>query len=107
MIPTKGRIVILLGIHSNGSDEHPAVITRAWAAHDTSLGPVAVNLTIFPDMQPPTTRSSVMLFESAALARQAQGGNAFHQVAHWPELVPTKAPAVVARPSEPERQQAA
>jgi hypothetical protein len=111
MIPTLCRSVILLGIHSNGSDRHPAVITRVWGNGDTAAGPVLVNLTIFPDNAPPTTRGSVQLYDTEALARAAQAGNPHAPVAYWPGAnvapVPAPAPVPVRLPPEADRQQAA
>jgi hypothetical protein len=52
------------GIHSNGATEHPAIITRVWG-HDM------VNLTVFPDDVPPTTRTSVKLVRTKAEALKA------------------------------------
>lgn len=86
-----GRIVVLIGHSSNGTDEHPAIITRAWSEHDTRDGPVSVNLTVFPDFVAPDERaarpySSVMLFdtrEEAEAAKAQQSG----PVAYWPERV--------------------
>lgn len=83
MIPTQGRTVIVAGIHSNGLDHHPAVITRAWGQGDTKQGAIAVNLTIFPDTAPPTHRTSVMLFETEKQAREQQNGS-HNLVAWWP-----------------------
>lgn len=105
MIPTKGRTVIVLGIYSNGSDEHPAVITRAWSRNDTRTDPAAVNLTVFPDCAQPTHRASVMLYDNAVQARAAQNGNAHQVVAHWPEVAP--APAAASMPIQPPRAAAA
>lgn len=81
---TIGRIVIVHGIRSNGSSEHPAVITRAWSALDTALGPVAVNLTVFLDGVPPVTRSSVMLFDDEEGTRVHRAVTPDAVVAHWP-----------------------
>ena len=43
------RSVIVKGVLSNGSDEHPGIINRAWSNGDTVDGPVGVNVTVFPD----------------------------------------------------------
>lgn len=85
MLPTIGRTVIVHGIVSNGSLDHPAVITRAWSKHDTAQGPVAVNLTVFPDNAPPQLLSSVMLFETVDEARAHCAGRMGAYAAHWPE----------------------
>jgi hypothetical protein len=85
MKPAIGRTVIVLGIPSNGAVEAPAVITRVWSSHDTASGPVAVNLTIFPDNAPPIAKASVMLFDTALQAQQVRGANPGAICAHWPE----------------------
>lgn len=70
MIPHVGMSVLTEGIHSNGVTVHPAVITRVWSPGQALIaGPVAVNLTVLPDLHPPVSRSSVMLFASRADAR--------------------------------------
>lgn len=53
MKPSIGRIVWFHGFHSNGIDEHPAIITRVWT--DT-----CVNLTVFPDCGAPVVQTSVV-----------------------------------------------
>lgn len=88
MIPTKGRTVTFRGIESNGSDEHPAMITRAWSTRDTSEGPVAVNLTVFPDMGRPECFSSVLLFHKREDAMAYCAVNLHARVAFWPDRVP-------------------
>jgi hypothetical protein len=76
------RSVIFQGIHSNGANEHPAVITRVWNDYqDTKDGPVLVNLTVFPDMGDPVNYSSVPLYES----RQEASGQV--NSAFWPDRV--------------------
>ena len=83
-IPTIGRTVIVRGIGGNGADESPAIITRAWSSRDTADGAVAVNLTVLPDMQPPVPRSSVMLFDTEALASSYCGSHPHSLAAYWP-----------------------
>ena len=85
-IPTIGRIVIVRGIASNGAYEQPAVITRAWGTQDTAAGAIAVNLTVLLDNAPPQYRSSVMLFETEADAREFCGGKNNAVAAYWPVL---------------------
>lgn len=94
-----GRTVIVKGaINSNGTDEHPATITRAWADHDTAEKPVMVNVAIFPDMPangPGTValgvvnRGSINLYDSRelALAAQAETSGYTPAVAFWPDRV--------------------
>lgn len=83
-IPTLGRTVIVRGIGANGASESPAIITRAWSSRDTADGAVAVNLTVLPDMSPPVARSSVMLFDTEALASIYCGANPQALAAYWP-----------------------
>lgn len=52
MTPSIGRIVFYRGISSNGSEEHPAIITRVWS--DT-----CINLTVFPDFRGIELKTSV------------------------------------------------
>ena len=52
MKPSLGRIVLYRGMQSNGSNEHPALVTRVWS--DT-----CVNLTVFPDSNSIATMTSV------------------------------------------------
>lgn len=61
MKPTIGRIVLWHGEVSNGSVEHPAIITRVWT--DT-----CVNLTVFPDFGVPVLKSSQVLDEETTQA---------------------------------------
>jgi len=56
MQPTIGRIVIVTGLGSNGTLEHPAIITRVWSDS-------YVNVTVFPDAAAPESHTSVNLFE--------------------------------------------
>lgn len=80
-----GRTVIVHNLPSNGAMDHPAVITRAWSERSTAEGPVAVNLTVFPDCAAPLQRGSVMLFDNAAAAHDHVVENPRSVVAHWPE----------------------
>ena len=81
------RLVVLKGLESNGSDEHPAVITRAWSALDTAEGPATVNVTVFPDCGMPLCKTSVLLFDTRALAEQALVANPHNPVCFWPDRV--------------------
>ena len=83
--PTLGRTVTVYGLSSNGALEHPAVITRVWSDRDTAGGPVAVNLTIFPDFADPVYRSSVMLYETDQEARASCHGIQGAIAAYWPQ----------------------
>ena len=57
MKPSLGRIVLFRSLDSNGTKEHPALITRVWS--DT-----CVNLTVFPDYGEPVYKTSVNQNES-------------------------------------------
>jgi len=82
---TIGRTVIVHGLMSNGANDHPAVITRAWSELPTEQGPVCVNLTVFPDCGPPLQRGSVQLFHDAEAAHRHVFENKTGIAAHWPE----------------------
>lgn len=88
MIPSISRQVVAKGLHSNGTDTHPAIITRVWRNAEPSDGIVLVNLVIFPDLDQPVVRGSVRMFETSSdanawLATQADGTLA----CFWPDRV--------------------
>lgn len=98
MKPSIGRIVTVKGvINSNGIDEQASIVTRVWASHDTTEGPVMVNLAIIPDMPsngPGTValgiinRGSINLYDSREQALKAQSESGYPQpVAFWPDRV--------------------
>lgn len=62
--PSIGRIVLFRSEASNGSTEHPAIITPVWS--DT-----CVNLTVFPDYGAPILKTSVNQNESLDGPNQA------------------------------------
>lgn len=96
MKATIGSTVIALGVYSNGASVAPGIITRVWSTTDMKHGPVAVNLTVFPDNQLPILRSSVMLYETEQDAvKAAQSGN----VAYWPHIEIEVPAAVAAKPA--------
>lgn len=78
-----GRTVIVIGVNSNGSDTHAAVITRVWSDRSTKDGAVGVNLTVFPDLSSPMQLGSVMLHDTQEAALAARYGTTA-PVAHWP-----------------------
>ena len=57
MKPSLGRIVLFRSLDSNGTKEHPALVTRVWS--DT-----CVNLTVFPDYGDVITKTSINQNES-------------------------------------------
>jgi hypothetical protein len=59
MKPSKGRIVMIKGIQSNGSDEHPAIVNHVGGSDDG----LWVNVTVFPDCGAITSRTSVAFKE--------------------------------------------
>ena len=61
--PSIGRIVLFRSAPSNGTVEHPAIITRVWS--DT-----CVNLTVFQDFGEPILKTSVNQNESLDGANQ-------------------------------------
>lgn len=76
MKPTIGRDVHVLGIQSNGSDVHPAKITRVWGEGDTTDAPVTVNLIVFPDNGAPVNHTSIKLFDTREKAEAARSEEA-------------------------------
>jgi hypothetical protein len=93
MKPTPGRMVTALGYSSNGSIEHPAIITRVWSDQDPADAVVLVNLTMFPDMESPKLHGSVQIFNTRAEAEAfraekiAQGWEKGPLVCFWPDRV--------------------
>lgn len=61
-----GRIVLIKGFNSNGTDVQPAVITRAWRDD-------FVNVTVLPDCGDPKSVGSLHLFETEEAGVAAQG----------------------------------
>jgi hypothetical protein len=80
MKPTIGRIVIVKGIESNGSDEHPAIIN---CAHTDAM----LNVTVFPDCGTPTSKTSVPLVHDRVAAAEYVRRNPGQLVCFWPERV--------------------
>lgn len=63
--PTIGRIVIVKGVNHNGTDEHPAIITRVWSLGTGVDGADMINASVFEDAQTCVTpATSLYLFES-------------------------------------------
>lgn len=85
--PSIGRIVITLGIDSNGSNEHPAIVNVVWGEGPNSSW--MVNLTVFPDCAPPVSKTSVCLFDSRVEAKAYcdQQTVSVLVAAFWPERV--------------------
>lgn len=83
MKATQGRIVIVTGINSNGSLEHPAVITRPWSEEDVGGKPQLANVTVFPDCSAPVPQGSVPLFDTRENALAYFGGDFGQQLAAW------------------------
>lgn len=65
----KGDTVLVVGIHSNGSAEHPGLVTRVWPAMPLDVD--RVNVTVFPDEGLATPRQSVPYYASLEAANQA------------------------------------
>lgn len=82
------RLIIVLGHSSNGSEEQPAIITRAWSEQDTKDGPVLVNATVLPDCSEPVVQGSIKLFDSRDEAVAYRTGATLpEKVAFWPPRV--------------------
>lgn len=76
--PFMGAPVLTLGFRSNGSTEHPAIITRVWSDD-------RVNLTIFGDnAQKPESYTSIKFVQTRDQAVRAKElGGPFGIVAFW------------------------
>jgi hypothetical protein len=64
--PSKGRIVLVHGMESNGEFEHPGIITRVWS--DT-----CVNVTVFRDDGLPSLLTSVCYDEAPENLEEGYG----------------------------------
>jgi hypothetical protein len=59
----RGDFLLVRGITSNGTDEHTAIVTRAFAGN-------LVNVTLFPDGAMPLPLTAVTLFQNAQEAQE-------------------------------------
>lgn len=83
-----GRVVIVMGHHSNGSSEHPAIITRAWSDAEPSEATVLVNVTILPDCGEPKPQGSIQLFDTKEAAEAHLAAATYKPpVCYWPARV--------------------
>lgn len=82
------RMVVVKGVLSNCSDEHPGVINRVWSKEDTADGPVGINVTVFPDCGASLCKTSVMLYDSREAAELFLATQ-LHKpvVCFWPDRV--------------------
>jgi hypothetical protein len=90
MKPSIGRTVITIGIiHSNGTHEHPAIVTRVWSDQEPSEATVLCNLTVFPDCgtQAAITQGSVQIFDDRAAAENHLQANPGQFACFWPGRV--------------------
>lgn len=88
MTPTPGRTIIVKGLHSNNTDEHPAIITRVHNAQGyTSQRVFYVNATVLPDMLPPMPRGSIAFYETREQALVHRGSHPHDLVGFWPDRV--------------------
>lgn len=91
MIPTAGRIVTTINcLDSNGSREHPAMITAGNDRDPEDVTPedrpVRVNLTVFPDMSGPRCCGSVAMFQDRSAAEAYLDANTPNEpVCFWPD----------------------
>lgn len=68
--PTMGRIVVVKGYITNGSDEHPGIITRVHGAGEGAF----VNVLAFPDLQSNKVFGSIPVYSSRAAAEADVAG---------------------------------
>ena len=68
--PRLGQSVVVRGYTTNGTDEHPGIITRVHGAGEGAC----VNVTAFPDLQSPKIFSSIPVYTSRVAARDALTG---------------------------------
>jgi hypothetical protein len=81
MKPSIGRTVIVKGFVSNGSDEHPAIVNRAWSES-------RINVTLFPDCHAPVSLTSVLFVNDREAADKYLMDQSHESaVAFWPERV--------------------
>lgn len=68
-----GLHVIAVGmVTANGSNEHPAVVTRVWSdSHMNGEQFTCVNLTVFPDLMTPQLHGSQYLFRTKGEAERS------------------------------------
>lgn len=87
MQPSIGRMVVVSGLSSNGSLEHPAIVNCGWPANSYGDGrEYCVNVTVFPDCGQPVSKTSVPMFESRAVAEAWHRDHRFAEVvAFWPD----------------------
>lgn len=61
-----GRTVVVLNLWANGASEQPAIVTRVWGDTDGDL----VNVTAFPDFEPPKNIGSIPLYSDRYRAEE-------------------------------------
>lgn len=49
MVPKVSYPIVVVGPIANGAGEHPAIITRVWDDHCTTIRSCVVNAVMFPD----------------------------------------------------------
>jgi hypothetical protein len=75
-----GRTLIIKGLQSNGSDEHPAIVARVWSD-------AMANVWALPDAGSPVWRSSVTVVADRVAAEQYLKRGIGEVVCFWPERV--------------------
>lgn len=83
MKPTIGDAVVVYGLNTNGTREHPGMVSRVWEpSKDTKDGSVLVNVIWFPDGGGESQFTAhLQLFDSRAQAEKLAPGKS---VAYWP-----------------------
>lgn len=73
-----GETVIVVGVHSSGGANHPAIVTRVFDALGTDKEVKArVNLTVFTDGMAPTLRASIAYYDSLQKANEVKANMPF------------------------------
>ncbi len=88
MKPDLGRIVIVKGLVSNNSDEHPAIVNAVFGNEEVGPEVWKVNVTVFPDCGPPCCETSINVFDTREDAtKYLSEGSKGARAAFWPPKV--------------------
>jgi hypothetical protein len=89
MKPIVGDVVLHVGIDSNGTNVHPAIVNRVWS--QLPSGAWCCNLTVFPDCGTATARTSQYVYSNEQDAFAFRRGNNVSipvgsEVSHAPDV---------------------